>query len=56
MKKCLMSLALCLALLTACGAPAASSPAEAPPPEDGALSLAEYETPFYLACRIVDGT
>lgn len=55
MKKYLLSLALCLALLTACSGPAAPSPAGAPPPEDGALSLAEDETPFYLACRIVDG-
>ena len=56
MKKCLLSLALCLALLTACGAPVppANAPGAAPPPED-ALSLAEDETPAYLTCRIVDG-
>lgn len=62
MKKCfpLPALCLCLALLTACGAPA---PAEAPAPPDAvpdtappsAPSLAEDETPAWLTCRIVDG-
>ena len=62
MKKCfpLPALCLCLALLTACGAPA---PAEAPAPPDAvpdtappsAPSLAEDETPAWLTCRVVDG-
>lgn len=63
MKKRFLPLALCLCLLTACAAPASSgapapedagSPAGTPPPED-VPSLAEDETPTYLACRIVDG-
>ena len=59
MKKCLLlCLALCLSLLTACGPPAASPapPAGEPaqPPAD-LPSLAEDETPTYLACRVVDG-
>lgn len=52
MKKCILPLLLCLMVLTACGAPAAASPDPAPPP---APSLAEDETPSYLACRVVDG-
>lgn len=67
MKRFLLSLALCLFLLTACGTlaetpvPPDGGGAAAPitgsrPPEDGAaLSLAEDETPAYLTCRIVDG-
>lgn len=63
MKKCLLSLALCLGLLTACGAPAiptslpeGGGSAVSQPPEDGAApSLAEDEVPAYLTCRIVDG-
>lgn len=65
MKKCLLSLALCLGLLTACGGPAPAAPSSPPdsggaavsqPPEDGAApSPAEDETPACLTCRIVDG-
>lgn len=64
MKTYLLSLVLCLGLLTACGGPAAGT--SAPPEEDGAAvsqspadsaapSLAEDEPPVYLTCRIVDG-
>lgn len=65
MKKRLLSLALCLGLLTGCGAPAAIAPASPPdsgksavsqPPEDGAApSPAENGVPTYLTCRVVDG-
>lgn len=57
-----LALCLCLALLTACGAPVESpAPPEgggaavSPPPEADGPSLAEDETPAYLTCRIVDG-
>lgn len=58
MKKYALPLVLFLMLLTACGAPAAPvpPPEEPPSPVEGAPpSLAEDETPAYLACRIVDG-
>lgn len=67
MKKCLLSLLLCLGLLTACGGPApaaSSSPPDSggaaagqaqPSEPDGVPSLAEDETPAYLTCRVVDG-
>lgn len=63
MKKYFPLLALCLALLTACGAPA-QSPAppdgggdavSQPPADSPTPSLAEDETPVYLTCRVVDG-
>lgn len=71
MKKCFLSLALCLALLAACGGPAlapepalpdsggsAASPGEASPPDSVGKSTpspAEGGAPAHLACRIVDG-
>lgn len=63
MKKYFPLLALCLALLTACGAPAQSpvppdgggDAVSQPPADSPAPSLAEDETPVYLTCRVVDG-
>lgn len=67
MKKCLLSLLLCLGLLIACGGPApaaSSSPSDSggaasgqtqPAEPDGVPSLAEDETPAWLTCRVVDG-
>lgn len=62
MKRFFPLLCLCLALLTACAAPVSAGTSA--PPDSGeppsaadspAPSLAEDETPAYLACRVVDG-